>query len=195
MQAPNIAAIPTPIPRHTVVPAARPDQAGANGSRLRLRLSASIGRGALDGAWWPRSRDLERGLAELVDHFPVAAGRIVHAVYSVPDWLPAHRRIHVKNRVIKVGYFPDDDSHRILLGLASRQILQIMVVPPGSSSSLALTVMAKAASPTNRDSAAAILACAQEAEAAESAARWSDDGGLWWEPRPPRYVRRGKWHT
>ena len=25
---------------------------------LRLRLSPSIGRGALDGAWWPFSRDL-----------------------------------------------------------------------------------------------------------------------------------------
>jgi hypothetical protein len=195
MQTPNTATIPTPLPSGTVVPAACPDQAEPKDPRLRLSLSASLGRAALDGAWWPRTRKLETELSDLVDHFPVAAGRIVHAVYSVPDWLPAHRRINVKHRVIKVGFFPHDDSHRILLGLASRQILQLMVVPPDSSSSLARAVMAKASSPTNRDSAAAILASAQELEAAESVARWSDDGGLWWEPRPPRYVRRGKWRT
>jgi hypothetical protein len=195
MPTPNSATIPTPFPPDAVVRPACPDQAEPKDSRLRLSLSASFGRAALDGAWWPRTRKLETELSDLVDHFPAAAGHIVHAVYSVPDWLPAHRRINVKHRVIKVGSFPHDDSHRILLGLANRQSLQLMVVPPESSSSLALAVMAKAASPTNRDSAAAILANAQEREAAETAARWSDDGGLWWEPRPSRYVRRGKWRT
>jgi hypothetical protein len=195
MQTPNTSTIATPVPPHHVVPPARPVRAEAHGSRLRLRLSVSVGLAALDGAWWPRSRNLETELADLVDHFPVAAGRVVHAVYCAPDWLPAPRRISLEHRVIKVGFFPDDDSHRILLRLTSRQIMHLMVVPPDSASSLALAVMAKAASPSNRDSAAAILECAREAEAAEPAARWSDDGGLWWEPRPPRYVRRGNWPT
>jgi hypothetical protein len=34
---------------------------------LRLRLSPSIGKGALDGAWWPYSRDLSAEALDLVD--------------------------------------------------------------------------------------------------------------------------------
>jgi len=167
----------------------RTGPAGA-GPRLRLALSDSIGGGGLDGAWWPRSRNLETELADLVQRSPVSVGRIVRAVYSTPDWQPAPRRIRVGDGFVKVGSFPHDDNHRILLRLSNRQILQVMVVPPDSSPTLALSVMTTAASPSNRDGAATILRDAQDAEAAENVARWSDDGGQWWEPRPPGNVRR-----
>ena len=178
-------------------PAGDPGEPAAarSNERLRLALSASIGRGVLDGAWWPRSRNLENELADLVDNFPATSGRVVHAVYSRPDWQPTHRRIKVKRGLIKVGSFPNDDSHRILLGLSNREILQIMVIPPHSSPALALAVMVTAASPGNRDSAATILKDAQQAEDEDDAARWSDDGGLWWEPRLPQQVRHGSWRT
>src|SRR5215211_5740893 len=111
-------------PKNTVNPARRHSAVSGTdpigGSRLRLSLSESIGRGALDGAWWPRSRNLDAELTDLVVNFPVTAGRIVRAVYSVPDWFPAQRRIHVNDRVLKVGFFPGDDSHRILLAMSSR---------------------------------------------------------------------------
>jgi hypothetical protein len=162
--------------------------------RVRLTLSTSTGFSALDGAWWPRSRNLETELADLVDHFPATSGRIVHAVYSGPDWRPAPRRIKVKQGVIKVGSFPTDDSHRILLTLSSREILHILVIPPHSSPVLALAVMVTAASPGNRDSAATVLQDAQQAEDEDAAARWSDDGGVW-EPRLPSRARHGSWRT
>jgi hypothetical protein len=165
------------------------------GPRLRLALSDSIGYGGLDGAWWPRSRNLETELADLVQRFPVSVGRIVRAVYSTPDWQPAPRRVRVGDGFVKVGSFPHDDNHRILLRLSNRQILHVMVVPPDSSPTLAVAVMTTATSPGNRDCAATILKDAQDAEAAENVARWSDDGGQWWEPRPPRNVRRGSWRT
>jgi Family of unknown function (DUF5994) len=168
--------------------------AGSVSPRLRLALSESIGLGALDGAWWPRSRNLESELADLVDHFPATSRRIVRAVYSVPDWRPAHRRIKTKQGHIKVGSFPNDDSHRILLSLSSREILHLMVIPPRSSPALALAVMATASTPGNRDSAATILDEARQAEDADAAARWADDGG-WWEPRRPPRVRHGPWRT
>jgi hypothetical protein len=161
-----------------------------------LAPSASIGRGALDGVWWPRSRSLETELADLVDRFPATSGRIVHAVYSLPDWRPpAPPRIQVKWGVIHVGSFPNDDSHRILLSLSSGEILQIMVIPPHSPPALALAVMVAVASPGNRDSAATILQDAQEAEDEYAAARWSDDGGLWRAPRRPEHVGHGSWRT
>jgi hypothetical protein len=179
----TVALVPAPA-LHPVGP-----QAASSRTHLRLTLSASIGVGPLDGAWWPRSTNLEAELAELVDHFPAKSGRIVHAVFSVPDWRPAHRRIKVKRGIIKVGSFPRDDSHRIMLSLSSREILQLMVVPPHSSPSLALAVMARATSPSNCDSAATILNDAQQSEAADAATRSADDGRLCWKPRPPRNVR------
>jgi hypothetical protein len=190
----------TPIFADTAArgPAPAVDSAGpaaeSASPRPRMALSASVGLGALDGAWWPRSRNLETELADLVDSFPATSGRIVHAVYSRPDWRPAHRRIKVKWGVIKVGSFPNDDSHRILLSLSSREILHIMVIPPHSSPALALAVMVTAASPGNRDSAATILEDAQQAEDEDAAARWSDDGGMSEPPLPPR-VRHGSWRT
>jgi hypothetical protein len=185
---PDLAA---PVPNQLVQ---RAGPAGA-GPRLRLALSASIGRGGLDGAWWPRSRNLETELADLVQRFPASVGRIVRAVYSTPDWQPAPRRIRAGNGLVKVGSFPHDDNHRILLRLSNHQVLHMMVIPHISSPTLAHAAMATAASPSNRDCAATILKDVQDAEAAENAARWSDDGGQWWEPRPPRNVRRSSWRT
>jgi Family of unknown function (DUF5994) len=172
----------------------RAGPAGA-GPRLRLALSDSIGHGGLDGAWWPQSRNLETELADLVERFPASVGRIVRAVYSTPDWQPAPRRIRVGKSLVRVGSFPRDDNHRILLRLSNRQVLHVMVVPPDSSPSLAHAAMARAASPRNRDCAATILKDAQDAqdaqdaEAFENVARWSDDGGQRWEPRTPLNVR------
>jgi hypothetical protein len=197
MQTPSTTTTPILADRAARGPAPVVDLAGPAESASpppRLALSKSVGLGALDGAWWPRSRNLETELADLVDSFPATSGRIVHAVYSRPDWRPAHRRIKVKWGVIKVGSFPNDDSHRILLTLSSREILHIMVIPPHSSPALALAVMVTAASPGNRDSAATILEDAQQADDEDAAARWSDDGGMSEPPLPPR-VRHGSWRT
>jgi hypothetical protein len=200
MTTPSTTQSPSPSPSPDVAaPVAdrvvqRPGPAGA-GPRLRLALSESIGHGGLDGAWWPRSRNLETELADLVQRFPLSVGRIVRAVYSTPDWQPAPRRIRLGNGLVKVGSFPHDDNHRILLRLSNRQVLHVMVIPPDSSPSLALAAMTTAASPSNRDCAATILKDAQDAEVAENMSRWSDDGGQWWEPRTPQNVRRSSWRT
>jgi len=77
---------------------------------LRLEMSGPPVRGPLDGAWWPRSRDLRVELADLVDHFPASAGKIDRAVISGPAWLPAPRRVPVARGFVKVGCFPHDGT-------------------------------------------------------------------------------------
>ena len=150
---------------------------------LRLLLSPYPGRGALDGAWWPQSRDLEVELADLVDHFPATAGRIIRAVYSPPDWLTHPRRIKVQRGFVKAGSFPRDDTHVILLRTYDDRILQLMVVPAETPSKLARTAMKAAVDPANVDSAAALLPV-ERAEGVDSAAQWSDDGGAWFDQAP-----------
>ena len=144
---------------------------------LRLLLSPRVGHGALDGAWWPQSRDLAVELADLVDHFPASAGRIIRAVYSPPDWLAPPRRIKVAGGFVKAGFFPHDDTHAMSLRTFDEQIVQLMVVPPGTSSRLARPAMQTAADPANSDCAAALLRDLERAGGVDPAAQWSDDGG------------------
>ena len=82
---------------------------------LRLRLSPSIGQGALDGAWWPFSRDLTAEALDLVDHFPASVDRIRRVVYSTPDWDAAPPRIKAAEVFVSLASFPRDDTHRVLL--------------------------------------------------------------------------------
>jgi len=115
--------------------------ASARRGPLRLRLNESPERGAADGAWWPRSRDLQAEAADLVDHFPSSAGYINRLVFSRPDWDDSVvddrgvRKIFAARGPVKVGSFPSDDTHLMILAMASGQQLKLAVL----SSSIAPT--------------------------------------------------------
>ena len=127
---------------------------------LRIELAAEFGHGPLDGAWWPRSDDLQREVADLVDHFP--RGRIDHLVYSRPDWTNTAPRVHTQRGSIKVGSFPRDDTHVVLLNLASRRILRLLVVPAYTDTASAHLVLHRAAEPGNLADADELLRTSTE---------------------------------
>lgn len=126
-------------------------------SFLRLRLAANPGRDRLDGGWWPQSRDLAVELADLVDHFPPELGRIQRAVVSPPDWDPSPRRIPVARGFVKVGSFPRDDTHVVLLKMSNHVTLRILVVPVSLTASEGEEALLAAATSGNAHSAAALL--------------------------------------
>lgn len=126
-------------------------------SFLRLRLATYPGRDELDGGWWPQSRDLAVELADLVDNFPVEFGSIRRAVFSPPDWDLAPRRIPVARGTIKVGSYPKDDTHMILLKTADHRILRILVVPPTLSASEAEEALLASSTSGNAHSATSLL--------------------------------------
>lgn len=147
---------------------------------LRIRMSFRSGRDRLDGAWWPQSRDLGVELADLVDHFPPASGRITRAVYSPPDWDTApERQLAVAGGNVKVGSFPRDDTHVIRLKTADRAILHLLVVPPGTPEAPAQAALLAAAAQGNAAGAEHLLAEAAAWPAREGTAddHWDDDGG------------------
>jgi hypothetical protein len=102
---------------------------------LRLQLSDEAAPGRADGAWWPRSRDLQREAADLVDHFPTASGRIGRLLFSRPDWDRSSegghgvRTIRAARGSVKVGSFPSDDTHLMILTMTSGQRLKLLVIP------------------------------------------------------------------
>jgi Family of unknown function (DUF5994) len=158
------------------------------GGMLRLQLAPSLGRGALDGAWWPYSRDLRTEALDLVNHFPVSAGKIFRVNYSSSDWVTGPGRIRADEVFVTLSAFPRDDTHRVLLStLGGRQVIQLLVVPPESDSRMARHVMRIAATLSNRRSAANILAESDDPLRTGSLEHWEDDGG----PSAPRFKPPG----
>lgn len=157
---------------------------------LRLQLFEPPVGAALDGGWWPQSRDIDIELAELVDRFPAAIGRVDRALYSRPDWDTQPRKIRVARGTLKTGSFPRDDTHLMILSMSTHTQLNLLVVPPDHP--MGQQAMAIAADPWNRLPAAAILASGSgKGDAAEDDGIWTDDGGNWWGEGEPPSFRRG----
>jgi hypothetical protein len=117
---------------------------------LRIQLAESSGTGDVGGGWWPQSRDLQTESADLVDHFPEAAGRIQRLLFSRPDWdtLPDGgrlRAIQAARGRVKVGSFPGDDTQMMVLQLASGRRLRLLVVQGDTEAAAAQTAMDRAA--------------------------------------------------
>lgn len=146
-----------------------------------VRLLLALGREdrELDGAWWPRSRDLEVELAALVDHFPPDRGRIVRAFVSPPDWDSHPRRIGTEEDHVKVGASPDDDTHVVDLSLADKTLVRLLVVPPDTADAAAEGAMFASTQPGNTTLGAAVLL-----QATSPYEQWNDHDDSWWEPHP-----------
>ncbi len=129
---------------------------------MRLQLSPEIGRGCVDGAWWPYGHDLAVEVLDLVRHFPPTLGRLSRLVYSAPDWaLNRRRRIQADDAFVIVGPFARDDAHMVMLRSVSprvSRVLQLLVVPPEWEERAARYAMQAAISPSNTASGAVILA-------------------------------------
>ena len=68
-------------------------------ARLALKaVSPSPGHVELDGAWWPRSRDLTHELSALADVLDPLWGRITHVAVNPRHWPILPRKILVNGR-------------------------------------------------------------------------------------------------
>lgn len=94
---------------------------------LRLDLDAVLGRGIDDGEWWPQSRDFATEAADLVDHFPTEYGQVNRLVFSRPDWDTAPHRLAVNRGRLKVGSYPEDDGHRLMMAMSDKRLIRLRV--------------------------------------------------------------------
>jgi hypothetical protein len=150
----------------------------AGDRQLRLLLSPSIGRGALDGAWWPYGHDLRAEAVGLARYFPLSLGRIVRLIYSSADWTSGPGRLKIGNGFVALASFPHDTTSRaLLLTNRGRRIIQLLVVPPEWEDRPARHAMRIAATPRNNKSAATILTESEDKLRPGLLAHWDDDGG------------------
>lgn len=163
---------------------------------VRLELSPSPGRSPVDGGWWPRTRDLDVELADLIDSLPGGLGTMCGAHYSRPDWNTRPRTVATFRSRIQTGYFPRDDTHLLLLSTSTGTTIRLLVVPPEHPSGQ--RALDRAAHPANRLTATQLLFTSVEPEDQDDLStdqsdqpdQWNDTGGNWWQgTRAPSFRR------
>jgi hypothetical protein len=144
------------------------------GSPLPLRLhtaptgdgSPAAGHGALDGAWWPRSRNLAAELPGLVAGLdawldapaPGHGPHISRVSINLTAWdaVPAH--LDRTGRRVRVSWFGAIDAHTLSATCSDGTHLDLLVIPPQATPDQARAATAVATDPANALCGAAILA-------------------------------------
>jgi Family of unknown function (DUF5994) len=127
--------------------APRPRAAGiraVEAIELRLRLEETQGRrGVLDGAWWPRSRDVLAELPQVITALTQRFGTIPRIGLNAPEWDAAPRRITTDGRLTKLGWFNRRD-HLMFVSGGSGDYHILLVVPPDTDRAVAANAMTAA---------------------------------------------------
>jgi Family of unknown function (DUF5994) len=128
---------------------------------LRLQLDPTMaGSGAVDGGWWPRSRDPDAEFPDLIAGLESSLGPITRLALNLTAWDTAPRRVAVDGRRIRVGWFRHMDADTIGVTRADQNRVVLLVVPPQATPAAAGTAMAMAADAATSAGPADILAAA-----------------------------------
>jgi Family of unknown function (DUF5994) len=126
---------------------------------LRLRLDPTLARrGILDGGWWPRSRDPDAELPDLLAALESSLGVITRVALNPDPWDGAPGQVAVDGRRVPVGWFRAMNAHTICLTRAFQDRFVLLVVPPEATTAAAATAMAMAADAANSARPADLLA-------------------------------------
>ncbi|MGW3019773.1 DUF5994 family protein [Streptomyces longwoodensis] len=153
---------------HQALPHHEPVAAPA--ARLALKTDGPS-RGLLDGAWWPRSRDLLSELPALTDVLDPLWGRITRIAVNPTYWPVIPHEIPVGGHVVKAGWFtPEIDPHKLLLLSYGTGRWDLLVIPPETETKSAARLMAAASDYDGPPLTASALMAADETRHAVSAA-------------------------
>jgi hypothetical protein len=146
---------------------------------LRLKPKAPA-TGHVDGAWWPRSRDLAVEPPALAEVLAVRLGRVERVAYALSAWDPAPRRLEVDGVRVRLEGFTYQDQNITYVTGSNRGRISLLVVPPVMADSAGHDALMTAARRGNADRPEEILAASnlptpRLADDAED--RWEGDGG------------------
>jgi hypothetical protein len=158
------------------------DRSSSSSPRLSLAPAGSAP-ALLDGAWWPRSRDLAAELPSLTAVLEPRWGRITRVTVNPTHWPVVPRKVAVTGHVVNVGWFlSEQDPHELLLLSYRLGRWNLLVVPPRTDPASAAWLMAAASDPRGTSTAsrlieeAARLRTASESDRAVEAV-WDSEGG------------------
>ncbi|SMQ17880.1 hypothetical protein SAMN06272771_4312 [Streptomyces sp. Ag82_O1-12] len=134
----------------------------APAARLALKTDGASC-GLLDGAWWPRSRDLLRELPSLTDVLDPLWGRITRIAVNPTHWPVIPGKVPVDGHIVKVGWFTREiDPHKLLLLSYGTSRWDLLVVPPETGAESAARLMAAASGHDGPPLTASALIAAEE---------------------------------
>ncbi len=156
---------------------------------LRLKLKPkpkAPATGYVDGAWWPRSRDLTTELPALLAVLAIRLGSIQRVSYNLAAWEAAPRRLDIGGRQVRLSGFHAQDPHTVDVIGPSGSRLTLLVLPSATDPVAAHRTLMTASRRDNADGIDHLLTSAATIEprratsglAGDSAVeRWEVDGG------------------
>ena len=173
-------------PHHSIAPAAvTASEQSRYPLRLRLRPKAPT-TGYVDGAWWPRSRDLAAELPALLAVLAVRLGEIPRVSYNLTEWDTAPGQISADGVRVRLSGFWSRPEHTLDVIAGNRQRLSLLVVPPDTDPSAAHHTMMCAAQRENTDTVENLLRAGARGATDSTVDAWEAEGG-----RIPQQTARG----
>lgn len=153
-------------------------------ARLSLVPAGSVPT-RIDGAWWPRSRDLTAELPALTEVLERRWDRITRVTVNPAHWPVIPHKVQVNGHVVKVGWFKEQDPHQLMLLSYRTGHRDLLVIPPQTPAATAAWLMAAATDPLRTSTGSQLMEeafrrAADEAEKADEAERvslWDSEGG------------------
>ncbi len=109
-----------------------------------VRLQTTHDRkGALDGAWWPRSRDVTGELPSLVSALSKYLGPVTRVGLDRDAWDGLPTRMTIDGRVVHIDSFPVGDD-TVLITRGGTDLFSLLVIPPHTALDAARAAMAAA---------------------------------------------------
>ncbi|MGW2413774.1 DUF5994 family protein [Streptomyces tubercidicus] len=146
--------------------------------------------GLLDGAWWPRSRDLSRELPALTDVLDARWGRITRVTVNPTHWPVVPRKVPVNGHTVHVGWFAEEqDPNKLILHSYTAGRWDLLVIPPETDVAAATRLMSAAATPGGLHTASALMTSEDTTRHAQEELQeeeeWETDGGAAWATEKP----------
>ncbi|MGA4840507.1 DUF5994 family protein [Streptomyces sp. G45] len=122
-----------------------------------LRMETTPRRdGTFDGAWWPRSRDLETQLPGLIRALTERLGPLARIGLDASAWDVHTRHAIVDGHMVRIDWSAVDDN-TMLITRGRQDIFSFLMLPPQIDTTAARAAMAMAVQDGNSASAAEIL--------------------------------------
>ncbi|WP_018159524.1 DUF5994 family protein [Smaragdicoccus niigatensis] len=113
--------------------------------------------GSVDGAWWPRSRDLATEVPTLIKSLAGRLSPTARLVYHLPSWDTAPRRFETGGRNVKLDGYRFQPINTVYVVGTDRDRLVLLVVPPGTEPADAQSMMSSASTADNESTPSQLL--------------------------------------
>jgi hypothetical protein len=140
--------------------------------------------GVVDGAWWPRSRDLVTELADLVEVLSIRLGSVTKAAFPLGAWDATPHAIELGGHTVHLAGFSPQDKDLIFIYGPDNQRVKLLVIPPEADAHAAHAALMRASLRTTTDGPEEILDMAGipiQRKTEDDETRWEAEGGHFYE--------------